>query len=144
MGSDGAVSGWLVSGCMLSLGVLLEYVAHVRFDLDLLDFSISLTSLTAVTALGALLSLCLKSSQCAPRRRSEPDSSIAPVLPCSLHISQRSLTRVFRSPLVDAPILTCTSCRIKHNFSTHNILRMIVQMIAEGDQASAEIKQRVA
>ena len=57
MGSDGAVSGWLVSGCMLSLGVLLEYVAHVRLDLEILGFSISLTSLTAVISLTALTSV---------------------------------------------------------------------------------------
>ena len=57
MGAPGAVSGWLVSGCMLSLGVLLEYVAHVRLNLDHFGFPISLTSLTAVTALGAWTTL---------------------------------------------------------------------------------------
>lgn len=73
MGSDGAVSGWLVSGCMLSLGVLLEYVARVRLDLDILGFSISLTSLTAVIAFRALLSLP-GSGRCAPRSPCGPEA----------------------------------------------------------------------
>ena len=53
----GAVSRRCVTGCMLSLGVLLEYVAHVRLDLEILGFSISLTSLTAVISLTALTSV---------------------------------------------------------------------------------------